>query len=56
MANFKACQERNCDCPSDEYVKLEALHIDSTENDMILKLKAKKGMKFLEDEVKKCVD
>ena len=56
LKNFQACQEGTCDCPSDEYVKLESLDINSSENEMILNLKAKKDQKFDKDEVEKCVD
>ena len=56
LQNFKACQEGTCDCPSEEYVKLEKLDIKSTENEMTLNLKAKKDQTFDKDEVEKCVD
>ena len=56
LKNFQACQEGSCDCPSDEYVKLESLDIRSSENEMTLNLKAKKDQKFDKDEVEKCVD
>ena len=56
LKNFQACQEGACDCPSDEYVKLEKLDIESTENEMTLNLKAKKDQTFDKDEVEKCVD
>lgn len=56
LKNFQACQEGSCDCPSDEYVKLEKLDISSSDNEMVLNLKAKKDQKFDRDEVEKCVD
>jgi hypothetical protein len=56
LKNFQACQEGSCDCPSDEYVKLEKLDIKTSENEMVLNLKAKKDQKFDKDEVEKCVD
>lgn len=56
LKNFQACQEGSCDCPSDEYVKLEKLDIQSSENEMTLNLKVKKDQKFDKDEVEKCVD
>jgi len=56
LKNFQACQEGSCDCPSDEYVKLEKLDIQSSENEMVLNLKAKKDHTFDKNEVEKCVD
>jgi hypothetical protein len=56
LKNFQACQEGSCDCPSDEYVKLESLDIKSDKDEMVLNLKAKKDQKFDKDEVEKCVD
>jgi hypothetical protein len=56
LKNFQACQEGSCDCPSDEYVKLESLDIKSTDKEMVLNLKAKKDQKFDKEEVEKCVD
>ena len=56
LKNFQACQEGSCDCPSDEYVKLDKLDIQSSKNEMVLNLKAKKNQKFDKNEVEKCVD
>jgi hypothetical protein len=56
LKNFQACQKGSCDCPSDEYVKLEKLDIQSSENEMVLNLKAKKNKTFDKFEVEKCVD
>jgi len=56
LKNFQACKEGSCDCPSDEYVKLESLDIQSSEDEMVLNLKAKKDQKFDKSEVEKCVD
>lgn len=56
LKNFQACQEGSCDCPSDEYVKLDKLDIKSSRNEMVLNLTAKKDLKFDKGEVEKCVD
>ena len=56
LKNFQACQEGSCDCPSDEYVKLEKLDIQSSDDEMVLNLTAKKDQKFDKVEVEKCVD
>lgn len=56
LKNFQSCQEGTCDCPSDEYVKLEKLNIQSSNSEMILNLKAKKDQTFDKDNVEECVD
>lgn len=56
LKNFQACQEGSCDCPSDEYVKLDKLDIKSSKNEMVLNLKAKADQTFDKIEVEKCVD
>ena len=56
LQNFQACQEGSCDCPSDEYVKLEKLDIQSSEDEMVLNLTAKKGQTFDKKSVRDCVD
>jgi hypothetical protein len=50
------CQEGKCDCPSDEYKKLQDLDIKSSANEIVLSLKAKKDKTFDKKEVEKCVD
>ncbi len=55
MSNFQSCKDGKCDCPSGEYVKLEDLQIQKTENELILELKAKDNLKFDKSEVEKCV-
>ncbi len=56
MSNFQSCKDGKCDCPSGEYVKLEDLKIQKTENELILELTAKDSLKFDKSEVEKCVE
>ena len=56
LQSFELCQKGQCDCPTDQYDKLEALNIQSSENEIILNLKAKEGEKFDGSEIEKCVD
>lgn len=56
LHSFELCQKGQCDCPTDQYNKLEELNIQSFENEIILDLKAKEGEKFDGSEIEKCVD
>ena len=56
LSNFQLCQQGKCDCPTDEYSKLENLDIESSENQIILNLKPKSGQSFNKNEVEKCVN
>ena len=57
LTEFQLCREGKCDCPTDEYDKVAAVEIKSTQDHQIkLNLKAKPGQKFDEDEIGKCLD
>ena len=56
LANFQACREGRCSCPTDEYQKLESLDIDESAGKISLRLKAKSGRIFDEVEIAKCLD
>lgn len=54
---FQECQEGRCDCPTDEYEKVSTFSVKSEEGDAIeLKLVAKPGERFDEDEIDACLD
>ncbi len=55
LSNFQLCQQGKCDCPTDEYSKLEKLDINSSETEIVLNLKSKSGQSFKKDEVEKCI-
>lgn len=56
LNNFQLCQQGKCDCPTNEYSKLENLEIESSEDEIILNLKPKAGQSFNKNEVEKCVN
>ena len=56
LSNFQLCQQGKCDCPTDEYSKLENLDIESSEIQIVLNLKPKSGQSFDKKEVEKCIN
>ena len=56
LAEFKACQEGRCSCPTGEYAKLEALQIDESPSSIRLRLKAKAGQAFDQSEIERCLN
>ncbi len=56
LQSFELCQKGQCDCPTDQYDKLEQLDIQSFGNEIRLNLKAREGEKFDGREIEKCVD
>ncbi len=53
---FQECQEGRCNCPTQEYSKLDCLEIDNDEDTIRLKLKSKPGEKLDEMEISKCLE
>jgi len=56
LQSFELCQKGQCNCPTDEYRKLQDLNIHSSENEILLHLKAKEGKKLDKSEIEKCID
>jgi type II secretory pathway component PulL len=56
LAEFQACQEGLCTCPSEEYDKLESLKVDHSAGKIHLRLSAKSGQTFDKAEIEKCLD
>lgn len=56
LSNFQLCQQGKCNCPTNEYTKLENLDIESSENKIVLNLKPKSGQSLNKNEVEKCID
>ena len=56
LDNFQLCQQGKCDCPTDEYSKLENLDIKHSENEIVLNLKPKSGQALNKQEVEKCIN
>lgn len=53
---FQRCREGYCDCPTDEYDKLELMHVDQDAQRISLRLKAKRGQFIAEAAVAACLD
>jgi len=56
LAEFQACQEGRCSCPTKEYEKLDSLNIESASGKVRLNLKAKSGQVLDRSEIQKCLD
>jgi hypothetical protein len=56
LDEFQACQDGRCDCPTDEYEKLDTLEIHDSAGKIGLRLKVKSGRVFDEAEIEKCLD
>ena len=56
LAEFQACREGRCTCPTNEYEKLESLKIEAPPGKIRLKLKAKSGQMFEQTEIEKCLE
>ena len=56
LAEFQACQEGRCSCPTKEYEKLDSLNIEAASGKVCLNLKAKSGQVLDGSEIHKCLD
>ena len=56
LAEFQACQEGRCSCPTNEYEKIDSLEIAARTGKISLHLKAKTGQVFDSSEIEKCLD
>jgi uncharacterized protein (UPF0212 family) len=56
LAEFQACQEGRCSCPTKEYEKLDSLNIEAASGKVRLNLKAKSGQVLDGSEIQKCLD
>lgn len=52
---FRECQEGRCVCPTNEYAKLDSLELDHSGGIINLRLKAKKGARFDETKIQRCL-
>jgi len=53
---FQECQEGRCSCPTEEYKKLDSMHIEQTEDSIQLRLKNKPGVKLDASEINRCLE
>ena len=56
IAEFRACEEGRCSCPTNEYEKLDSLNIEAASGKIRLSLKAKSGQVLDGSEIQKCLD
>ena len=56
LESLQRCREGLCDCPTNEYDKLESMHIDQEAEQISLRLKAKPGQSLAEAAVAACLD
>lgn len=56
LDEFQACKDGRCDCPTEEYGKLDTLEIHDSAGKIGLQLKAKSGRVLDESEIEKCLD
>ncbi len=56
LAEFRACEEGRCSCPTNEYEKLDSLNIEAAGGKVRLSLKAKSGQVLDGSEIQKCLD
>ena len=53
---FRQCRQGRCACPTREYSKLESLEIETGEDTIRLKLRAKAGEELNKSEINKCLE
>ncbi len=53
---FHECSEGTCTCPTDEYKKMESLHVIDSGDTIQLSLKTKEGEQIDTNEIEKCLD
>jgi hypothetical protein len=53
---FQECAEGRCTCPTQEYTKLEQLHVEQGSRGITLRLVAKKPRQLDQAEIERCLD
>jgi hypothetical protein len=53
---FGECQAGHCSCPTDEYQKLAAMHVEQSGDVIHVRLEAKPGEKLDTTEIAACLD
>jgi len=56
LAAFARCRDGRCDCPTDEYQKLEEMRIAKDDRGISLQLKAKEGRSISKEAVERCLE
>lgn len=55
LKNFKKCQSGKCDCPSDQFDKIERIDIQTEPERIHMRLEPKAEVKLDVDEVDQCL-
>ena len=53
---FGECQEGRCSCPTNEYEKVAAMHVEPSGDRIAIRLQAKPGTRFDTSEIAACLD
>ena len=56
VAAFQECSEGRCTCPTQEYQKVETLHIVGTDESIQLSIKSKPNTVINTQEIEKCLE
>lgn len=56
LGAFAACQAGQCSCPTDEYKKLDSMDIQTSGDQIRLRLEPKEGERFNLSEIAACLD
>ena len=56
LAEFLACREGRCSCPTDEYEKLDSLEIAVQPEKISLRLRVRTGQVLDSHDIEKCLD
>ena len=55
LQGFQLCQTGQCDCPSDEYAKVESMNVNSDDSGIRIRLQAKPDNEIDERKVEECL-
>ena len=53
---FQECQEGHCSCPTEEFKKLESLHVEQADDAIKIHIKSRKEVKIDKAEINRCLD
>jgi hypothetical protein len=53
---FQECQSGHCTCPTDEYQKVAGMQLTAGADEVVLRLQAKPGTRFVTTEISSCLD
>ena len=56
LSGFQKCRQGQCNCPTEEYKKLDAMNLNITQETIHIELVAKKSEAFDIVEIARCLD